>query len=250
MSLLDKIRALFGGTGVTEETREALEKAASTDELLGQLDTLVTRNEMKCAELTNEIEKLELIEKDIADKVRAGSLAGLNKSTALHRIQRIRKQKENYHFRLKIYHKNINMQMNLIGKIQEMEAMEMAGLEESKIDEILLKAEERTEQYERLTTAGKVLDEMRGRVSVAEERELAELEAEILAAAPTPVVESVPETARHKAVEREEAEPEATEPETVEAEAAAPERPSLEEMLETEQPPPLPKAPERHVELN
>ncbi len=245
MALLDKIRALFGGTGVTEETRNALDKAASTDELLGELDTLVTRNEMKCAELTTEIEKLELIEKDIADKVRAGTLAGLNKSTALHRIQRIRKQKENYHFRLKIYHKNINMQMNLIGKIQEMEAMEMAGLEESKIDEILLKAEERTEQYERLTTAGKVLDEMRGRVSVAEERELAELEAEILAAAPVQIEEPIPETARHKPVERE-----APEPEAPAAEPSASERPSLEELLDSNNPPPLPEAPERQVELN
>ncbi len=240
MALWDKIRALFGAKGVSDETRQALAEASSTNDLLNQLDTLVTRNEMKCAELTAEIEKLEALEKALADRVRAGKLAGLNKSTTLHKIQRHRKQKENYHFRLKIYHKNINMQLNLIGKIQEMEAMEMAGLEETKIDEILLKAEEKTEAYERLTTAGKVLDEMRGRVSATEERELAELEAEIMAGVvDEPEAEVVAEE-----------EPEDVEPEILEEPEPEDELPSIDEIMEGHRPPPLPETPDKKLELN
>lgn len=224
MALLERIRALFRDQPVGDEAKKAIAEAKTADDLLQQLDILATRNEMKCNELAREIDKIETQENEVSEQIRGGNLNGLGKSTALQKIQRLRKQKENYHFRWKIHNKNINMLMNLHGKVQEMEAMEMAGIEESKIDEIILKSEERSEAYEKLLAAGQVLDESRSRLSAIEERDLAELEAEIMSKAPKSIdIEEIPELP----------------PPLPESPQKLSERPSIDELLEEVDPRPM-----------
>ena len=48
---------------------------------------------------------------------------------------------------LRIYERNMNLHLNLIGKIQQMEAMKLGGVDEAKIDQIVMDFEEKLEKY-------------------------------------------------------------------------------------------------------
>ena len=52
-------------------------------------------------------------------------------NNALRRIGRLRKQMDNLEERLRIYNRNINLQIHLAGKVQALDAMELRGVDES-----------------------------------------------------------------------------------------------------------------------
>lgn len=178
--LFDKLKELLTRRPVSDETLRIVEKSGSTRELLHGLDALHTRNEMEFNEVTREIEKLESIEVDESGKIRSGELSDRRKRNSLLRIRRLRKQMENLDNRLKIYDRNMSLHLNLIGKVQEMEAMALQGLGETQIDKILIDFEEKLESYMNSVASAQVVEESREIPDVASERELREIEKEVI----------------------------------------------------------------------
>ena len=178
--LFDKLKALLTRHPVSDEARVVVQKAGNSRELLHGLDALHTRNEMEFNEVTREIEKLEEIERQESEKVRGGELSKRRKRNALLRIRRLRKQMENLDNRLKIFDRNMSLHLNLIGKVQEMEAMSLRGLDEVQIDKILIDFEEKLETYMDSVASAQVVEESREIPDIATERELREIEREVV----------------------------------------------------------------------
>lgn len=178
--LFDKLKELLSRHPVSDETMKVVQKSGSTRDLLHGLDALHTRNEMEFNEVTREIEKLEAIERQEAEGIRGGELSDRRKRNSLLRIRRLRKQMENLDNRLKIYDRNMSLHLNLIGKVQEMEAMSLRGLEEAQIDKILIDFEEKLESYMDTVASAQVVEESQPITDVATERELQEIEKEVV----------------------------------------------------------------------
>ena len=184
--LIDKLKAMLTRHPVSEETMQVVEKAGTTRELLHGLDALHTRNEMEFNEVTREIEKLEAIEEGEGGAIRAGELSERRKRNALLRIRRLRKQMENLDNRLKIYDRNMSLHLNLIGKVQEMEAMSLRGVSEKEIDKIVLDFEEKLDSYMNTMASAQVVEESVPIPDVATEHELQKIEREVLDEEPPP----------------------------------------------------------------
>lgn len=182
--LFDKLKALLSRHPVNEETLQVVAKARTTRELLHGLDALHTRNEMEFNEVTREIENLEQIEEGEMDRVRGGTLSDRRKKNALLKIRRLRKQMENLDNRLKIYDHNMSLHLNLIGKVQEMDAMSMRGISEQEIDKILIDFEEKLESYMGSLASAKVVEDTALIPEVASEMELREIESEVMGQPP------------------------------------------------------------------
>jgi hypothetical protein len=152
---------------------------SDTKELLAGLDKLITRNELRLRELGKELEKLDQMEQAEVEKVREGKVSGRTKNNALRSIKRMRRQLDNLEERMDIYDRNINLHLNLIGRIQQVEAMSLAGVDEAQIDDIILDFETHFEQYTETVAAGEAATAARETLKSASDNELAELESEI-----------------------------------------------------------------------
>jgi hypothetical protein len=178
MSIFDKLAKLFKDTPLPEETKDIFVNTSDTKELLSGLDKLITRNELRLKQLNKELENLEEMEQTDVRKVKEGAVSGRSKNNVLRSIKRMRRQLDNLERRIEIYDRNINLHLNLIGKIQQMEAMSLAGVDEEQIDDIILDFESHFEEYTETVAAGETAVEQEA-VKGTSDEELAELEAEI-----------------------------------------------------------------------
>lgn len=183
--VMDRIRRLLGRKEVPVEARDILAAANTPQEMLRGLDELITRNELEIDRIHQEIQALESVEGQEKERIRSGDLAERSRNNTLRRIGRLRKQMDNLEERLRIYNRNINLQHHLVGKVQALEAMELRGVDEEKIDSILLEYEEELSHY------SSVLDTEDLATSALpdgldDSDELRALEAEILGGDPTP----------------------------------------------------------------
>ncbi len=177
--VMERIRQLFGRKEVPVEARDILANATNAQEMLKGLDELITRNEVEVDRIHKEIESLEEAEEQEKERVRGGELADRSRNNALRRVGRLRKQMDNLEERLRIYNRNINLQIHLAGKVQALEAMELRGVDEERIDSILLDYEEELSQYSSvLDTEEIATSELPARMDDSEE--LRVLEAEIM----------------------------------------------------------------------
>ena len=145
--LMDRLKQLFSRKEIPVEARDILSHATTPMEMLRGLDELITRNEVEVDRIHKEIEALETVEGQEKDRIRQGELPDRSRNNALRRIQRLRKQMDNLEERLRIYNRNINLQIHLAGKVQALEAMELRGVDEERIDSILLEYEEELATY-------------------------------------------------------------------------------------------------------
>lgn len=179
MSIFDKLGKMFRDTPLPEETKDIFLNTSDTKELLGGLDKLITRNELRLKQLNKELENLEGMEQAEVEKVREGKVSGRAKKNALRSVKRMRRQLDNLEQRIEIYDSNISLHLNLIGKIQQMEAMNLAGVAEEQIDDIILDFETHFEEYTETVSAAESAAAEREPFKSASAGELAELEAEI-----------------------------------------------------------------------
>ena len=131
-------------------------------------------------------------------RIREGLPEGRRKRNALVELQRLRKQLENLDSRQRIYDRNMSLHLNLIGKIQDMEAMDLSGVQEGEIDRIVMDFEEQFEKWQGTVMAGEVaVRELAG--SAADDVDTAALERELLGPARTAQPEADPELAKLEA---------------------------------------------------
>jgi hypothetical protein len=178
MSIFDKLAKLFKDTPLPDETKDIFVNTSDTKELLSGLDKLITRNELRLKQLNKELENLEEMEQADVKKIKEAAVRGRSKNNVLRSIKRMRRQLDNLERRIEIYDRNINLHLNLIGKIQQMEAMSLAGVDEEQIDDIILDFESHFEEYTETVAAGETVVEHEAMKSTSDE-ELADLEAEI-----------------------------------------------------------------------
>ena len=181
MSVMEKLKNLFQSADLPEETRQIYNRAASPRELLKELEALRGRNEIDLRECE---EQLLGVEKAIAleeQAVRRGGLTPTEETIALRRIERLQKHRANSERQAIIYNENVNLHMNLIAKIQELEAMRSRGVAEEEIDRLIEEVETSVTQYKRVgiaaesgAAASSAVDES------AERRRLEELKRRIL----------------------------------------------------------------------
>ncbi|MCA8959544.1 MAG: hypothetical protein KDC38_03480 [Planctomycetes bacterium] len=193
--IMQKIKRLFGRREIPVEARELLRGATTPRQLLSGLDELITRNEMEVNGVNREIEALERVESTEVERIREGQLPERSKYNVLRRIQRLRKQMDNLEERQRIYNRNINLQIHLVGRIQSLEAMEMRGVDESSIDEILNTYEEELSSYQNtLETEDLLVTDLAG--SLDDRSQLSEIEAEIVGIERVAEPEAVPTAPR------------------------------------------------------
>ncbi len=184
MKLLEKLKALFVRDDIPEEAKSAFENAETTKDLLKSLDLVLTKNEIEFNDLKKEIDRVDSILRDEEAKIKESSIDGRQKRYTLQYIKRLRSHLDNLDNRMTIYDKNINLHINLIGRIQDIEAMSLRGVDENQIDKIILDFETHLSRYQDVVRAGETGFESTTNIARREDMDLAELEKEITGADP------------------------------------------------------------------
>jgi hypothetical protein len=179
MSILERIKDMIRGhTGVTEQ---AIRNASSTREVLEHIDDLITTNEVELRKTRNELARLEMSERAAVENVKSGRVGDREKEFVLLQIKRTRGQMDSLKLKADILNKNIELHMNLVGKIQAMEAMDLRGIEQSMVEKVMLDYEEGMEKFREAVHSGEEVTKKKDGVLTARDKEdLRKLEAEIL----------------------------------------------------------------------
>jgi hypothetical protein len=153
MSIMDKLKALFQRADLPDETRQLYQNAANPRDLIKGLEILRGRNEIDLRENEEELIGLEKAIRQQEASIRKGGLTPTEETIILRRIERLGKQRANLERQASIYNENVNLHLNLIAKIQEMEAMRSRGVSEDEIDRLADDMESNVEQYKRVSIA-------------------------------------------------------------------------------------------------
>ena len=179
MSLFDKIKSMFQDQ--SGEAEQAIKDAGSTRELLDNLDELITRNEVELRKTRQEMGRHETSERAAIENVKSGRVGDRDKDFVLMQVKRTRSQMENLKLRADILNKNIELHMNLVGKIQAMEAMDLRGIEQSMVERLMLDFEEGMDSFREAVQTGEGAVRTEKEVlTPADKEELRKLEEEIL----------------------------------------------------------------------
>jgi hypothetical protein len=192
MSIMEKLRSLFQREDLPDETRQLYQNSANPKDLIKGLEAQRGRNEIDLRE--NE-EQLISIEKAIGleeESIRKGGLTPTQETIILRRVERLEKQRANLEKQVSIYNENVNLHLNLISKIQEMEAMRSRGVSEDEIDSLVDDVQEHVEQYKRVSIAAESSANTVSAVDdSAERRRLDEIRKRIVGAKEPPKIETV-----------------------------------------------------------
>jgi hypothetical protein len=167
---MEKLKNLFQRADLPDETRQIYSKASSPKDLLKGLEMMRGRNEI---DLRDNEEGLIGLEKALAveeEKVRGGGLTPTEETIVLRRIERLEKQRTNLERQVLIYNENVNLHLNLIAKIQEMEAMRSRGVSEEEIDRVIEEVEGSVEEYKRVAIAAESGSAIKSGVDESAER--------------------------------------------------------------------------------
>jgi hypothetical protein len=179
MSLLDRIKKLVRGQ--VGESEQVILDANSTREMLEHLDELITQNEVELRKTRQELARLELSERASIENVKSGRVGDREKEFVLLQIKRTRSQMESLKVKADILNKNIELHLNLVGKIQQMEAMDLRGIEQNLVERVMLDFEEGMEKFREAVHASEGVTTNKEEVLTAKDKvELRKLEQEIL----------------------------------------------------------------------
>jgi len=199
MSVMDKLKNLFQRADLPDETRQLYLTAANPRDLIKGLETLRGRNEIDLRENEEELIGLEKAIIMEENAIRKGGLTPTEETIILRRIERLEKQRGNLEKQVAIYNENVNLHLNLIAKIQEMEAMRSRGVGEEEIDRLVDEVEDHVEEYKRVSIAAEgganivpAVDES------AERRRLEEIKKRIVGVKEEPKAQAVGEPPEKK----------------------------------------------------
>jgi hypothetical protein len=201
---MEKLRSLFQRPDLPDETRQIYLNARSPRELIKGLEALRGRNE---ADLRDSEQELIALEKAVAveeNSVRRGGLTRTEETIALRRIDRLEKQRSNLDKQVSIYNANVNLHLNLIAKIQEVDAMRSRGVGEEEIDRLVDEVQDNVQQYKRVSIAAENGSAVASAVDEsAERRRLDEIKKRVLGTSAQTVsqTQSEGETPRPKTLE-------------------------------------------------
>ena len=182
MSLLDKIKGMFGKQPLPEETRALLSGVADVAALREGLDAIVTSNEVEARNIEREINQLAQNETNHKAKIQTGDPSQREKLNVLREIKRLRRRMDSLEKRHRIHQDNIDLHLGLFDRISEMQAMELKKVNQSQIEELSADYDEALDKHRDLMATARAAAGLEGVYEdSAEQAELAALEAEILA---------------------------------------------------------------------
>lgn len=180
MALFDKLKNLFAKDILPGEDRKAYAQAKDLPGFLRHLEEMVTRNEVMLRQIRATISKLELQERATITSVKRGNITGRGVRLALQTVNRYRKQLDGLERKADVINKNLTLHINLIGKIEVMEAMELKGVDTEVIDAVMLEFMGNVEKYQSAVLGeDSVITPEQTMLSENERQELAHLEEEI-----------------------------------------------------------------------
>lgn len=183
MSLLERIKQMLKGS--SSEADQVIKDARSTREMLEHLDDLITTNEVELRKTRQELARHELSERASIENIKSGRVGDREKEFVLLQIKRTRGQMDSLKLKADILNKNIELHLNLVGKIQAMEAMDLRGIEQNLVERVMLDFEEGMEKFRESVTTGEGLTRNNEQVlSSRDKDELKKLEKEILGEKP------------------------------------------------------------------
>jgi len=162
MDFLNKILGLFKKKPVRNEglhsfSAEALEAlAAAEDETffrdsrlwLQRFDEYITAAEIEIESVSIELDGLISLQDSVTAQLRTLDKSGSwHEKSLLIKLERLNLHGENLKKRIQIYSQNIRVYLNLMAKIQDIQAMKMNGLDEPKISNIWIQFKECLDQY-------------------------------------------------------------------------------------------------------
>ena len=190
MSVMEKLGNLFQRSDLPEETRQIYLKSGSPKELISGLESLRGRNEIDLRDNEQELIGLERAIALEEASIRRGGLTATEETIILRRVERLEKQRANLDRQVSIYNENVNLHLNLIAKIQEMEAMRSRGVGEEEIDHLVDEVESGVEEYKRVGIAAESGSSVPPAVDIqAERRRLEGIKKRILDDGQPPEVE-------------------------------------------------------------
>ncbi|MCA8918767.1 MAG: hypothetical protein KDB32_06790 [Planctomycetes bacterium] len=179
MNLLERIKLMFSGS--TGDAEMVIKNANSTREMLEHLDELITQNEVELRKTRQELARLELSERASIENIKTGRVGDREKEFVLLQIKRTRTHMGNLKLKADILNKNIELHMNLVGKIQAMEAMDLRGIEQSVVERVMLDFEEGMDKFRESVQTGDGVVQNRDEVlSNKDKEDLRKLEKEIM----------------------------------------------------------------------
>lgn len=182
MSLLEKIKGLFGKQPLPEETKALLSGVADVDALRAGLDGIVTSNEVEARNIEREINQLAQNETNHKAKIQTGDPSQREKLNILREIKRLRRRMDSLEKRHRIHQDNIDLHLGLFDRISEMQAMELKKVSQAQIEELSADYDEALDKHRDLMATARAAAGLEGVYEdSAEQAELAALEAEILA---------------------------------------------------------------------
>jgi len=191
MSIMEKLKSLFQREDLPDETRQLYQNSANPRDLIRGLEAQRGRNEI---DLRDNEEQLISLERAIGleeESIRKGGLTPTQETIVLRRIERLEKQRANLEKQVSIYNENVNLHLNLISKIQEMEAMRSRGVSEDEIDSLVDDVQDHVEQYKRVSIAAESSTNTASAVDdSAERRRLEEIRKRIVGVKEQPKIET------------------------------------------------------------
>ncbi len=170
MSIMEKLKILFQREDLPEETRQLYPKAVNSRDLIKGLESLRSRNEIDLRENEEQLLGIEKALLNEEQSIRRGGLTPTEEMITLRRIERMRKQRANTERQALIYNENVNLHLNLIAKIQEMEAMRLRGVKEDEIDNLVEEVENSVQEYKRIGMAAESSSALSPAVDESSER--------------------------------------------------------------------------------
>ena len=153
--------------------------------MLKKLDKNLTKNEVRLEQLKKQILHLEQMEQQEITQIQKGKMTQRQERFSLQNIKNLRVRLARLEKRADIYQRNVQLQLRLIEKIEDVQAMHMQGVEEDQIDEILAEFELSIDEYnEILQTSITSTKELN--FASEQPEELVRLKAEICGTIPNP----------------------------------------------------------------
>jgi hypothetical protein len=181
MNLLERVKSTVLGE-LTEDSRKALEKAKSVQEMRIHLENIIARNTVESNEQERQLNQLEQEFSLSKNRLRAGGLGEFEKMNLLRGIKRLETRRNSIQRRINIYQDNIDLHTNCLDKIDEAAAMDLKSVQQQQIDELAVDYEESKSHHSDVVAASKAAFHEDGSILLdsKEKKELDSLEQEIL----------------------------------------------------------------------
>lgn len=181
---------------------ETLTNIKDSKRQLQHLDELISIAEMEIISLSKNLDSIIIEEKKVEVEIKnINNPNSWAEQSLLLKLKRLRTHSNNLKQRITIYSQNIELYLNMICRIQDLQAMKMGNIDENKIENIWLEYKEELEQYKNRLLTGQAAEETTAVTLSHLEIDLKEIRKEIIPEPRAPEPESIEVKTERSAIE-------------------------------------------------